>query len=86
METFRFSDVSLDGSGSSDSDGNISFHNWYLNGERSKDIFSGTVVNDSISELNDFFIETIEKKNSHPVGKGTYRSLKGPIRRSGTVV
>jgi 2-polyprenyl-3-methyl-5-hydroxy-6-metoxy-1,4-benzoquinol methylase len=41
----------------------VNYFNWYINGKRSKDIFSGTVVNDSIRELNCFFIETTEKNN-----------------------
>jgi len=39
----------------------VNYFNWYINGVRSKDIESGTKVNDRIRSLNDNFIQTIEK-------------------------
>ena len=41
----------------------VNYFNWYINGERSKNIESGTKVNKSIEQLNNAFIDIIEKTN-----------------------
>jgi hypothetical protein len=35
----------------------VNYFNWYINGERSKDIYSGTVVKNNICELNYFLLK-----------------------------
>ncbi len=39
----------------------LNYFNWYINGTRSKDIESGTKVNDNIKWINDNFVNSIEK-------------------------
>ena len=39
----------------------VNFFNWYINGSRSKNIESGTKVNKNIENLNNTFIDMIEK-------------------------
>lgn len=39
----------------------VNYFNWYINGARSKDIESGTKVNKNIEQLNNTFIDMIEK-------------------------
>tara|TARA_B110000008_G_scaffold251494_1_gene265459 strand:+ start:293 stop:1192 length:900 start_codon:yes stop_codon:yes gene_type:complete len=39
----------------------LNYFNWYINGVKSKDIESGTKVNKNIEQLNNAFIEIIEK-------------------------
>ena len=41
----------------------VNYFNWYINGEKSKDIEAGTKVDDRIRLLNDDFIQTIEKSS-----------------------
>jgi len=39
----------------------VNYFNWYINGERSKNIESGTKVNKNMKKLNNAFIDMIEK-------------------------
>ncbi len=39
----------------------LNYFNWYINGERSKDIEHGTIVNKNINELNKNFINSVEE-------------------------
>jgi len=48
----------------------VNYFNWYINGSRSKDIESGTKVNKNIEQLNNSFIDMIEK-----IGKGNNLSV-----------
>ena len=66
IETFRNTDITLDGSSSTDSDGNIISFNWYLNGEEL--IGSEQILTHQFSAFGDYMITLVVTDNENAIG------------------
>ena len=66
VETYRNTNVTLDGSSSVDSDGNITSYEWYLNGEEL--ISSNQSLTHQFSTLGDYMITLVVTDNEGAIG------------------
>jgi len=66
IETYRYTDITLDGSGSSDGDGNIVSYNWYLNGEEL--IGTQQSLTYQFAALGDYLITLVVTDNEGAIG------------------
>lgn len=66
VETYRNTDVMLNGSGSSDDDGNITAYDWYLNGEEL--IGTGQSLTHQFSALGDYMVTLVVTDNENAIG------------------